>query len=217
MSIDVAKQAPSRTETVPREAVSRRSGPVAATVLTAAAAAVALVAAVWFGTGWMQALWFTDGPRAAARESALVAARQAALNMTTMRLEDIPGSLALARSSMTGEILASSEKNQQQSEELAARTGVAMTSKVLGASLTALNSERDHAAALIVLQVTEGESGEQPANYRYTWNLEMAEAGGVWKAEQVASLTQPVLLDGPVPGVAQPQPAPAPAEPEGVR
>ncbi|WP_194816070.1 hypothetical protein [Nocardia sp. XZ_19_385] len=208
MNVDLSKADPEYADlavAAPPElpaAPSRRSAPFVATVVAAGAMAVAVVAALWFGTGWLQAAFFTDGPRATARDSALDAARQAALNMTSMRLADVPGSLALARSSMTGEILASAEQNMAQSAQLATQTGVEMTSKVLGSALTSLNTERDKAAALIVLQVTETKPGNEVSNYRYTWNLEMTKVGEVWKAEQVASLTQPALLDGPVAGTA---------------
>ncbi|MEV6277671.1 hypothetical protein [Nocardia sp. NPDC051832] len=206
MSVDLSKEVPENAELTaeapPELPAARKPAPFVATALAAGALAVAVVAALWFGTGWLQAAYFTDGPRAAARDSALDAARQAALNMTSMRLADVPGSLALARSSMTGEILASAEQNTAQSVQLATQTGVEMSSKVLGAALTSLNSERDKAAALIVLQVTEAKPGAAVSNYRYTWNLEMTKVGEVWKAEQVASLTQPALLDGPVAGTA---------------
>lgn len=168
-----------------------------------AASAVALVAAlavaVWFGAGWVQAAFFTDGPRAEARDEALDGARQAALNMTSTNLDDVPGSLELARSSMTGALLASANKNQAEIEQLATGAGVTMRSKVVGSALTSLNSERDRASALVVLQVTEAPPNGPSSDYRYTWSLNMVEDGDTWKAEQVASLEQPVLLSGPGP------------------
>ncbi|MFI9401612.1 hypothetical protein [Nocardia sp. NPDC052316] len=162
---------------------------------SAAALVVALVAAVWFGTGWVRAA-ISDAPRADARDTALDAARQAALNMTSMNLDDVPGSLALARSSMTGALLDSADKNKDQAETLAKQTGVGMTSKVLGSALTTLNSENDKASALVVLQVTEHGKDKPPADYRYTWNVDVTKTGEVWKAEQISSLSQPVLLSG---------------------
>ncbi|WP_194831936.1 hypothetical protein [Nocardia sp. XZ_19_369] len=166
-----------------------------ALVGSAAALVVALVAAVWFGTGWVRAA-ISDAPRADARDTALDAARQAALNMTSMNLDDVPGSLALARSSMTGALLDSADKNKDQAETLAKQTGVGMTSKVLGSALTTLNSENDKASALVVLQVTEHGKDKPPADYRYTWNVDVTKTGEVWKAEQISSLSQPVLLSG---------------------
>ncbi|MEU7764138.1 hypothetical protein AB0B25_03305 [Nocardia sp. NPDC049190] len=185
-----------------------------ALVGSAALLVVAVIAAAWFGTGWVRTA-MTDGPRADARDNALDAARQAALNMTSMNLDDVPGSLAVARSSMTGALLDSATKNKDQAEKLAAQTGVGMSSKVLGAALTALNTEQDKASALVVLQVTETGKNKPPAEYRYTWSVDVAKGGDIWKAEQISSLSQPVLLSG---GPGQPPPAPsadqAPAAPK---
>ncbi|WP_327110363.1 hypothetical protein OHB12_21460 [Nocardia sp. NBC_01730] len=202
------------------ESVSKRSvRPAAlgrfALVGSAALLVVALIAASWFGTGWVRAA-LTDGPRADARDTALDAARQAALNMTSMNLDDVPGSLALARSSMTGALLDSATKNKDQAEKLAQQTGVGMSSKVLGAALTTLNSEQDKASALVVLQVTETGKDKPPAEYRYTWSVDVAKNGEIWKAEQISSLSQPVLLNGgpgrqsPAPPADQPPAAPKP-------
>ncbi|MEU4340421.1 hypothetical protein AB0H00_03985 [Nocardia sp. NPDC023852] len=202
------------------ESVSKRSvGSAAlgrfALVGSAVLLVVALIAAAWFGTGWVRAA-LTDGPRADARDTALDAARQAALNMTSMNLDDVPGSLALARSSMTGALLDSATKNKDQAEKLARQTGVGMSSKVLGAALTTLNSEQDKASALVVLQVTETGKDKPPAAYRYTWSVDVAETGDTWKAEQISSLSQPVLLNGgpgqqsPAPPADQPPAAPKP-------
>ncbi|MFI6167206.1 hypothetical protein ACIBCN_10490 [Nocardia sp. NPDC051052] len=177
-----------------------------ALVASSVALVVALVAAVWFGAGWVRSA-VSDAPRGDARDTALDAARQAALNMTSMNLDDVPGSLALARSSMTGSLLESADKNKDQAETLAKQSGVGMKSKVLGSALTTLNSENDKASALVVLQVTELPKDKPPADYRYTWNVDVTKTGDVWKAEQISSLSQPVLLSG---GQAQtPQAPPA--------
>ncbi|WP_156371344.1 hypothetical protein [Nocardia arizonensis] len=236
MNIDISKEQPGAVEPDAEESdataaevddgavtadSSQRRAPVAVTAVAVGALVVALVTALWFGAGWARSALFTDGPRVEARDSALDAARQAAINMTSMKLDDIPGSLALARSSMTGAILESAQKNQQQSEQMAAQSGVGMQAKVLGASLTALNSENDKATALVVLQITETKADKSASDYRYTWSLDMTKVGDVWKAEQVASLAQPVLLNGPGPtglgqpaqqsGAEQPSQAPTPA------
>lgn len=184
--------------------------PTAVTAVAGGALVMALIAAIWFGGGWVRAAYFTDGPRAEAREAALTAASQAAINMTTIKVDDIPGSLELARSAMTGAILDSANQNRQKSEEMAQQASVGMQSQVLNAALTSLNSELDKAVAMVVLKVTEVKQDKSASNYRYSWSLEMTKEGDVWKAESVASLTQPVLLDnlpanGPVP--------PAPAVP----
>ncbi|WP_433659701.1 hypothetical protein ACQPW1_44810 [Nocardia sp. CA-128927] len=207
---DVVADAPAdrAAEAPGKPAASDGVGPLRAFAVIASSAAlvVALVAAIWFGTGWVRTA-VSDAPRADARDSALDAARQAAINMTSMNLDDVPGSLALARSSMTGALLDSANKNKDQAETLAKQTNTGMTSKVLGSALTTLNSEKDKASALVVLQVTELAKDKPPAEYRYTWNVDVTKAGDVWKAEQISSLSQPVLLSG---GQAQsPQAPPA--------
>ncbi len=193
---DVTVDGPVAGVTRKRGAGGESSGPPRfVTVAAVAALVLASVAAAWFGAGWVRAAYFTDGPRAAARDAALDAAQQAAINMTSMNIDDVAGSLAIARSSMTGPILASATEHQQQAEAMATQAGVRMESSVLGAAVTSLNSELDRASALVVLRVTEARPGEQPSGYRYTWSLDMAKDGDTWKAEQVSSLGQPVPLN----------------------
>ncbi|MFC3963145.1 hypothetical protein [Nocardia jiangsuensis] len=221
MSPDPAEQPKVSTEKVAAEPVRAESAGAGSRLRTAVGTVAAVLlmvslgAALWFGVGWARAAFFTDGPRAEARDSALDGARQAALNMTTMNIDDVPGSLATARSSMTGAILDSATKNQQQAEQLAAQAGVRMEAKVLGAALTTLNSEEDKATALVVLQVSEQRKDSTAAQFRYTWTLDMTQVDDVWKVEQVAALGQPVLLDGggapAAPGAPAETPAPAPA------
>ncbi|RDI66495.1 Mce-associated membrane protein [Nocardia pseudobrasiliensis] len=196
-----------------------RSGSRVRTALTAVAAAaavVALVAAAWFGFGWARAA-FSDGPRAAARDAALDGARQAALNITTMKLSDVDGSLATARSSMTGDLLDTATKNTDQMKQRAVAGGVDSTSKVTEAAITELNGERDHATALVVFEVNSSGPGKPTDRLRFTWEIEMVKSGDVWKADQVQAIGQAVPLDAqspaPAPAPAPPSPAPTPAAP----
>ncbi|WP_157778035.1 hypothetical protein [Nocardia terpenica] len=196
----------------PRARRLPRLGERVRTVLAVVVVVAVFAAAVWFGVGWVRAAFFTDGPRAAARDAALDGARQAALNITSMKMSDVDGSLALARSSMTGTLLDTADKNKDQMKQRAVAAGVDVTSKVIGASVTELNSERDHASTLIVLEVDSAGPGKPADKLRFTWSIDMAEAGGVWKAEQVQSVGDPVPLDGQG-QLAPPPPAPAPPAP----
>lgn len=168
--------------------------------------AIAAVAAAWFGGTWIVGGLMQDRPRAQARDNALEAAQQAAINITSMNIADVDGSLALARSSMAGELLDASTKNQDQIKQKVVESNVSMTSKVVGGSLTQLNSERDQAAALVVLEVTENGAGKPAAKLRYTWSVDVVLADGVWKADQVQVVSDPVAL-----GSAQPATAPTTA------
>ncbi|WP_280335785.1 hypothetical protein [Nocardia wallacei] len=191
------------------------------TVITAIAAVwlvVAVVAAAWFGVGWARAAWFTDGPRADARDSALDAARQAAINLSSMNPDNIDGSIDLMKSSMTGDMLAQLDQNRDRIKQAAQNSKTKIDAKVLGASLNSLDSERDKASAIVVLQLTQTAPNVPVQSFRATWTLDMAKAGDVWKTEQANSLGQMVPLNAPdltgAPGQPGGTPAPAPAPSE---
>ncbi len=173
------------------------TGRRAVTMAAAAALVIALIAAVWFGTGWVRAAFFTDGPRAEARDTALADARQAAINLMSLDPNDVDRSLGLIQSSMTGSLLDDATKTQDQFREQAKQAKTRLESKVIGSSLTALNSERDHASALIVLQTTRTAPDVAAYAYRQTWALDLVKQGEVWKAEKASPLSRPIPLNQP--------------------
>nr|WP_221333295.1 hypothetical protein [Nocardia transvalensis] len=188
------------------------------TVITAVAAVwlvVAVVAAAWLGGGWVRAALFTDGPRADARDTALDSARQAAINLSSMNPDNVDGSIDLMKSSMTGDMLAQLDQNRDRIKQAAQNSKTKIEAKVLGASLNSLNSERDKASAIVVLQLTQTAPNVPVQSFRATWTLDMAKAGDDWKTEQANSLGQMVPLNAPemtgAPGQPAPGPNPAPA------
>jgi Mce-associated membrane protein len=218
--VSIAESTATVFDSVPADNVAETSGgrpPFVVTVAAALALVIALAAAAWFGTGWVRAAYFTDGPRAEARDSALTDARQAAINLMSMDPSDVDGSIKMIQSSMTGQLLDEATKGQEQLRSTASESKTKLAAKVLGASLTSLNSERDRASALVVLQVTRSVPNNAPVSFRQSWTLNMIKGGAVWKAETAESLGQPVPLDAPKPGEAAGQPpvpaAPAPAPP----
>ncbi|WP_146101109.1 hypothetical protein [Nocardia nova] len=207
----------------PSPAAARPSSSTLRTVVTSVAAVwlvAALVLAAWFGAGWVRAMWFTDGPRADARDTALDAARQAAINLTSMNPSDVEGSITTMRSSMTGDMLTQLNENHDRIKDAAEKSKTKIDSKVLGAALSSLDSERDKASAIVVLKLTQTAPNVPVQSFRATWTLDMKKDGDTWKAEQANSLGQLVSLDTPGPaGAAQPPangnaaPTPAPANP----
>ncbi|MFX0579646.1 hypothetical protein [Nocardia nepalensis] len=219
MSIDISKETPNETGTDSTEAdaashdatasASARptvasadapAGRLAVTMAATAALVVALIAAAWFGTGWVRAAFFTDGPRAESRDTALADARQAAINLMSLDPNDVDGSIKLIQSSMTGSLLDDATKTQEQFRTQAKEAKTRLESKVIGSSLTALNSERDHASALIVLQTTRTAPDVAPYAYRQTWALDLVKQGEVWKAEKASPLSQPIPVNQPTAG-----------------
>lgn len=205
----------------PAAAERERSGSATLRTVVTSVSAVwlvaALVLAAWFGTGWVRAMWFTDGPRADARDTALDAARQAAINLTSMNPGDVEGSIATMRSSMTGDMLTQLNENHDRIKDAAEKSKTKIDSKVLGAALSSLDSERDKASAIVVLKLTQTAPNVPVQSFRATWTLDMKKDGDTWKAEQANSLGQLVSLDTPGPAGAAPQPngnaAPPPSAP----
>ena len=175
---------------------------------------VAVIVGAWFGVGWVRAAFFTDVPRAQARDSALDAARQAALNLTSMNPNDVDGSMKLMQSSMTGQMLDEFNQNHDKIKQTAEQSKTKLDAKVLGASLTSLDSERNKASAIVVVQQTQTAPNVPVQSFRATWTLDMSKVGDTWKAAQANSLGQLIPLDntGSAPAPQQPgQPQPAPA------
>ncbi|WP_019932659.1 hypothetical protein [Nocardia sp. BMG111209] len=193
-------------------AADRAASPLRS-ILTAVSAIwllAALIAAVWFGFGWVRAAYFTDAPRAQARDTALDSARQAAINLSSMNPNDVDGSIDLMKSSMTGAMLDQLTQNRDRIKQAAEQSKTKIDAKVLGASLSSLNSERNKATALVALQLTQTAPNVPAESFRTTWSLDMSKVGDGWKAEQANSLGQLVPLDSPNP--AQP-PAGIPVPP----
>ncbi|NKY48599.1 hypothetical protein [Nocardia vermiculata] len=208
--------APAPASAAESVSVSDSGRSVLRTVVTSVAAVwlvAAVVAAAWFGAGWVRAMWFTDGPRTDARDMALDAARQAAVNLTSMNPADVDGSVATMRSSMTGDMLTQLNENQDRIKDAAVKSKTGIDSKVLGASLSSLDSERDKATAIVVLKLTQTAPNVPVQSFRATWTLDMKKDGDTWKTEQANSLGQLVTLDTPGPAGAPQPDAAAPAQP----
>lgn len=216
MSTDLSNVAPEAAQIPPEEDGSKVAGTslTLRTVLTCVAAVwlvAAVVAAAWFGVGWVRAGFFTDGPRTEARDSALDAARQAALNLSSMNPDDVDGSIKLMQSSMTGQMLDEFNQNHDRIKQTAQQAKTRLDAKILGASLTSLDSERDKAAAIVVVQQTQTAPNVPVQSFRATWTLDLTKVGDLWKTDQANSLGQLVPLDN-AGSAASPQANP-PAQP----
>ncbi|MFJ4652931.1 hypothetical protein ACIP5Y_16830 [Nocardia sp. NPDC088792] len=210
----------------PTSADSESSGfdlPKAVTLTSVVLLVVALIFAGWLGGTWIFGGLVQDKPRADAREHVLTDARQAAINLMSFNPDDIDGSLANIRSSMTGDLLKQQEQGQDQLKQTATDSKTRIVATVEGITVTSLNSERDHASAFAVLKITRTWPGGQPASFRQLWTLDMVKQGSTWKAEKAQNLGEPVPLGSgapqqnaaPQPGDApQPSGAPQPAAPQ---
>ncbi|UGT39190.1 hypothetical protein LTV02_24215 [Nocardia yamanashiensis] len=178
----------------------------AVTIGAIAVAVVAAVAAAWFGGTWIVGGLMHDRPRAQARDAALTDARQAAINLMTFDPNNVDGSLQNMISSTTGQLHDEQTKDLESLKQQVTEAKTNMQSTVEGATLTALNSELDHASAYVVLRINRSWPGGQPAAFRQSWSLDMVKVGDVWKAEKAQNLGNPVQLDS---GALQQNGAPA--------
>ncbi|MEU1428816.1 hypothetical protein ACFRAQ_01050 [Nocardia sp. NPDC056611] len=174
----------------------------AAGLLAVSVVAAAVIGFLWIGDS-------KDESRAEARDAALTDARQAAVNLMSINPDDIDGSLANIRSSMTGDLLKQQEDGQEQLKQTAQESKTRIESAVEGITLTSLNSERDHASAFAVLKITRSWPGGQPASFRQLWTLDLVKQGSTWKAEKAQNLGEPVPLGSGQPAQ-QPTTAPKP-------
>lgn len=216
---------PAAADSSPAAADSENSGfdlPKAVTLTSVVLLVVALIFAGWLGGTWIFGGLMKDKPRADAREHVLADARQAAINLMSFNPDDIDGSLANIRSSMTGDLLKQQEQGQDQLKQTAADSKTRIVAAVEGITVTSLNSERDHASAFAVLKITRTWPGGQPASFRQLWTLDMVKQGSTWKAEKAQNLGEPVPLGSGAQQNAAPQPgdatppsgAPQPAAPQ---
>ncbi|WP_433563412.1 hypothetical protein ACQP1O_39625 [Nocardia sp. CA-151230] len=170
----------------------------AAALLVVSVIAAAVVGFIWFGD-------VKDSSRADARDAVLTDARQAAVNLMSINPDDIDGSLANIRSSMTGELLKQQEDGQDQLKQTAQDSKTRIQAAVEGITVTALNSELDHASAFAVLKITRSWPGGQPASFRQLWTLDLVKVGSTWKAEKAQNLGEPVPLGSAAPQQDAPQ------------
>ncbi|MVU83980.1 hypothetical protein GPX89_42980 [Nocardia sp. ET3-3] len=178
--------------------------------------AIALLIVSVIAAGVIGYLWFgdhKDESRAQARDSVLTDARQAAVNLMSINPDDIDGSLANIRSSMTGDLLKQQEDGQDELKKQAQDSKTRIQASVEGITLTSLNSELDHASTFAVLKITRSWPGGQPASFRQLWTLDMVKTGDTWKAEKAQNLGEPVPLGSaaaPQNDTSQPTPTPKP-------
>ena len=169
----------------------------AATGLAALLLLIALAAAGWFGFGWAHAA-FVEKPRAHAREEALDAAQNAALNISTFDLADLDASFRNIESSVTGKL-----KDEYVENKEALKTAIEYAMRTPHSP--ARNEET--AKALVVLHQSTTRLNQPALLDRVTMTIQLETVDGVWKAAEATRL-ETLPLD--VPAAQQPTPTPSP-------
>lgn len=180
------------------------------TLLKPALVAVSLLAVVafgfaaWFGYGWAHAL-VVDKPAAAARDDALVGARQAAINLNTVDSANLDQTFANMESSITGdEMVASLNETRDQMAEQVRQTGAKSEAQIIDAALTDFSRDEGGATSLVVLSTTTTWPNQQPKKVKVTMRIGLTEVDGQWKASRVENVGAPLAMDAGAVAVPEP-------------
>jgi len=130
---------------------TRIRGPLLA---AAAALAIAVVAAAWFGWSWYRAANAARRAYSRARDQALQAGEQAVQNFNTLDYRSLGQGLGLWQSSSTGTLHTEITRGQAQFEQAVRRARTVTTAQVLDAALTSLHQQAGTANIIVALQIT---------------------------------------------------------------
>lgn len=158
-------------------------------------AVAALVAAVWFGIGWGQAL-FVDKPIADTRDSALTGAQQVAINLNTVDAANIDQSFEDMKSSITGDSMLNDLTSTQSSiSDEVRNSGAKGSAELLHGTLTELSTDEGTATALVVIATTTTWPDRPAVKSKLTLRLFMEDVDGTWKANKVDPVGTGIALD----------------------
>jgi Mce-associated membrane protein len=133
------------------------AGPDRITLATRVAAVLAglgLVAVAVFGVLWWSAVHGSAATAAQARDDALAAARQIAVNLPTLDFHDVDKGLATWEASATGPLLEEFQKNHQQYAADIRKAQTVSTARLVDAALADLDVTAGKARAVTSVDVT---------------------------------------------------------------
>lgn len=125
-----------------------------ATRVAALVAALGLVGAVTFGTLWWRTEHGTQMETASARDSALAAARQIAVNLQTLDFRSVTKGLDTWKASATGPLLTEFQKNYQNYAAQITAVQTTTNARLVDAALSDLDSTGGKATAIAALDVS---------------------------------------------------------------
>lgn len=159
-----------------------------ATMAAAVVAAVALLAAGWYGIAWFRAANDPAQSTAMAREEVLRDARQVILNLEAINYETLDADLARWESSVTGPLLEDFRASRERYAEQVRTTQAKAEATIVDAAVLELNPTAGTADVLVFVNLvtTEHKDGKETgrAEKRQRLKLEMTRTDDGWKASQ---------------------------------
>lgn len=167
-----------------------RSAPMTARVL-AALVALAAVAALIFGVRWSAALGDDDLELATTRDTVLLAAQQAAINLNSLDFAAVDAGLDLWEQTSTGPLLEEFRSNRAEYGRVVADSRRASEASVTDAAVAELDIRAGTARVIVGLDVLVRPEGQDPIVTRQRLQLEMTRTEEGWKASRLAPVRAP--------------------------
>jgi Mce-associated membrane protein len=182
---------PTTTPKDPDPAPPRRRVEITPVRALAVLVALAALAALFFGGRWVLAVNDEGLELAAERETALVAARQAAINLNTLDYRNVAPGLDQWEQISTGTLLDEFRANRPEYEQVVAQAKRVTVATVPDAAVAELNVRAGTARALVAVNVEVRPEGQAPVVTRSRLELEMTRTDQGWKASRVAPVRTP--------------------------
>lgn len=159
-------------------------------------AAVAVIAAGWFGASWYRAAHDESLASGLARDTVLQDAQQATVNLNTLDHRRPSDGLALWEQSATGSLLEEVRANRATYARVITDAGTITTARILDGAVAELDERAGTARVLVGVDVTSVRPRGEASCVRRRIQLEMRRTQAVWKVDKLA----PVGSANPVPG-----------------
>jgi Mce-associated membrane protein len=153
--------------------------------------AVAAVVALFFGVRWGLALGDDDLKVAAARDTVLVDAQQAAININTLDYRTVAKGLDLWEQTSTGPLLDEFKTNRDGYEKLVTSARRVTEATVVDGAVAELDLRAGTARVIVGLDVKVIPEGSDPVVTRQRLHMEMTRTDQGWKASRVAPVREP--------------------------
>jgi Mce-associated membrane protein len=147
---------------------------------------LATLAALFFGTRLVLALTDDGLELAAARDTVVADARQAAVNLNTLNSADIDAGLDLWEQSSTGPMLEEYQRNRETYARFLREAKRDTEATVVDAAVSEIDVHTGTARVLIGIDVVLRPEGREPLISRQRMQIEMTRLpDGVWKASGI--------------------------------
>lgn len=148
---------------------------------------LAVLTALFFGVRLGLALTDDDLALAQARDTVLIDARQAAINLNTLNPADVAAGLDLWERTSTGTVLEEFQRNRETYARFVLEAKRSTEASVVDAAVAELDVRAGIARVLVGVDVVVRPENQEPVLSRQRLQLEMTRTpDGVWKVSKIA-------------------------------